>query len=160
MMGVIMYYVGYENKPVFLIIVAVRAFFGSAMGIVLVMFTADCAEYGHFKSGKRAQGIAFSIQTFTAKITGALTGSIGLLVLGLVGFKESNGGEYLVQSQYTIDWIWKMFSILPVISGTAAVLLLIFFYRLKSSDVEIMMKANYGEITREEALSKLSREYK
>jgi len=117
------------------------------------MFTADCAEYGHFVTGERAQGMAFSIQTFTAKITLAVSGAISMFLLGAVGFAE---GEGAVQTQETVAWLWRMYTVIPVIAGLASFLILLLFYRLRDRDVSVMMKANSGEITREEALSQLS----
>ena len=42
------------------------------------MFTPDCAEYGRFKSGTEAKGITFAVQTFMAKLTGSISGALGL----------------------------------------------------------------------------------
>ena len=47
------------------------------------MFTPDCAEYGQFKSGISAKGITFAIQTFSVKITAAISSSLALFLLGL-----------------------------------------------------------------------------
>lgn len=156
LLGVLMYFVGYSNVTLFLSIIALRAVFASAGGVLLVMFTADCAEYGHFVTGERAQGMAFSIQTFTAKITVALSGAIGMFMLGAVGFIE---GEGAVQTAGTIAWIWRMYTIVPTITGVIAFALILFGYKLRSRDVSLMMKANAGEISREEAISGFSRNY-
>lgn len=156
LLGVVMYFVGYANITAFMAITVVRSVFSSAGGVLIVMFTADCAEYGHFVTGERAQGMAFSIQTFTAKITVALSGAIGMFMLGAVGFVEGTGAA---QTEETISWIWRMYSIVPVIAGVVAVLILIFGYKLRSRDVSLMMQANAGEISREEAIEGFSKEY-
>lgn len=156
LLGVVMYFAGYENKVIFILITVVRAAFAAAGTILIVMFTADCAEYGNYKTGERAQGVAFSIQTFSAKITGALSSAIGMFVLGLVGFVE---GANAPQTPETIAWIWRMYSIFPIISGSLSLLLLIFGYKLYSADVKLMMQVNAGEITREQAETSFSRPY-
>jgi Na+/melibiose symporter-like transporter len=120
------------------------------------MFTADCAEYGHFVSGDRAQGMAFSVQTFTAKITTAVASAVGMFILAAVGFVE---GEGAAQTAQTIDWLWKMNALIPNISATVALVLLIIFYRLRTKDAALMLKANIGEITREEAEAQFTRKY-
>lgn len=155
-LGVILYFVGYSNIPIFIAFAIVRSIFGSASGILLVMFTADCAEYGHYITGDRAQGMAFSVQTFTAKITAALSSAIGMFVLGSVGFVEGAGA---VQTTETIAWIWRMYTLIPLFAGSVAFLMLLFGYKLRNHDVKIMMLANAGEISREEAEKSLSRKY-
>lgn len=154
--GVATYFVGYDNKTAYLALVVIKGLFGGAMTVTSVMFTADCAEYGHFVTGERAQGVAFSIQTFTAKLTAAISGSIGMLALGLVGFVEGAGAT---QSAYTLDWIWKLNTLIPCISGFVALFMLIFLYKLRTPDVKLMTKANAGEITREEAIAGFSQDY-
>ena len=155
-LSIVIYFIGYQNTTLLMAIIAVRSIFSSMSGIIVVMLVADCAEYGNFVSGERAQGIAFSVQTFTTKITAALSGSISMFFLGIIGFVE---GEGAAQTPETIAWLWRMFTIVPLISGTASFFLLILGYKLRSKDVEIMLKVNAGEMEKEEALPLLSRKY-
>ena len=148
--SIILYFVGYSNIIAVCVIIVIKTLLTSGAGVTGIMFTADCAEYGHFKTGTRAQGMAFSVQTFTAKVTGALSGSIGMFLLGLVGFVEGSGA---VQSPDTIRWIWLMWTLIPVISLAAAILLIVFGYKLPTEDAKLMAKCNAGEISREEALA-------
>ncbi|MDR2654789.1 MAG: glycoside-pentoside-hexuronide (GPH):cation symporter [Oscillospiraceae bacterium] len=155
-LGVVAYFAGYENKALFMTICIIRAGFVGTAGVLLVMFTADCAEYGNYKTGERAQGVAFSIQTFTAKLTAAISGAAGMFMLGMVGFAE---GQNAVQTPRTLEWIWIMYTLIPLISGAVSLLMLIFGYKLYSKDVAVMMRCNAGEISREEAEKALSRPY-
>ena len=148
LIGFLMYFMGYENTTLLLINTAVRSIFYSACTVLVVMFVADCAEYGHYVTGERAQGMAFSVQTFTAKITIALSGAIGMFVLGAAGFVEGAGA---VQSESTVGWIWKLYTIVPVITGSIAVLIFIFGYKLRDKDIPVMMRVNSGEISKAEA---------
>ena len=147
-LGIVQYFVGYENQVVFALLAALKSVFSAAAAAVVVMLTADCAEYGHFTTGERAQGVAFSVQTFTAKFTAAISSSMGMLLLGLAGFVE---GENAVQTADTVQKIWGMYTLIPVISGTAALLIMVFFYKLRTPEVEIMTRANNGELSHEEA---------
>ena len=155
-LGVVMYFAGYHNTTTLLLLTAVRSVFSSAGTVLLIMFVADCAEYGHFVTGERAQGMAFSIQTFTAKITMALSGAIGMFFLGAVGFIEGTGAT---QTPETIEWIWRLYTIVPLFSGSIAFLLILFGYKLRTRDVVVMMQVNKGELTKEAAQEKLSRSY-
>ncbi|MBO4888646.1 MAG: MFS transporter [Firmicutes bacterium] len=151
-LSILQYFMGYGNITALCVVLVIKSIFTSGAGVLGTMFTADCAEYGHFRSGMRAQGMAFSIQTFTAKITGALSGAIGMFILGLIGFVEGSGAA---QTPETIRWFWKLWTIVPVISGTIAAVFLLLAYKLPSQDAKIMAKANAGEITREEAIAQL-----
>lgn len=155
-LSVIMYLAGYKNLPLFIVLTVLRSMANSFTGVILVTITADCAEYGHYKSGERAQGVAFSIQTFTAKICTALSGSVGMFILGLAGFKS---GEGVVQTPETIDMIWLLFSIFPAIAGSIAFIVLLLFYKLNDHDVQIMAKVNKGEMSRADAETQMRRKY-
>ena len=156
LMGVIMYFTGYDNLVLFFVLAAIRATFSSMSVVLMTMYTADCAEYGNFVSGERAQGVAFSIQTFTAKVTAALSGAVGMFILGAYGFVA---GEGAMQSIETISGIWRMYTILPLITGVLAMLVLIIFYKLPQRDVAIMVRFNKGELSRQEAEAQLSKKY-
>ena len=154
--GIIMYFVGYANLTVLFALIAVRAVFGAMSVVLVAMFSADCAEYGNYVTGERAQGVAFSIQTFTAKITAALSSAICMFLLAIFGFIE---GENVQQSAYTISAIWSLYTWVPVITAVLAALLLGFGYKLRQKDVAYMIRVNTGELTKEEAASLMSRSY-
>ena len=57
-------------------------------------FTPDCAEYGQYTTGTEAKGITFAIQTFAVKLAAAISGSLGLALLGFFGFQGSFEGVH------------------------------------------------------------------
>ncbi len=146
--SIIIFFTGYENIVLYLALCALKALLGGAGAVVGAMFIADCAEYGHFMTGQRNQGLAFSVQTFTAKFTSAISTAVGMLVLGLIGFQSGSGAA---QTPETLRGLWYMNTLIPVVSTVAAVILLIFGYRLRTKDAQIMASANAGEITHTEA---------
>ena len=156
LVGIVMYFVGYENLTVLYAFIAIRAIFGAMSVVLVAMFSADCAEFGNYVTGDRAQGVSFSIQTFTAKITAALSSSICMFVLGILGFIE---GENVQQSASTIAAIWSLYTWVPVITAVLAAALLAFGYKLRQKDVAYMILANKGELSKEDAASKMSRSY-
>ena len=128
-------------------------------GVLLFMFTPDCAEYGRFKTGIDAKGITFSLQTLMSKATSAIAGSLGLAIIGLFGWHTIQASSFkelaaqgVTQSDSAINGLWIACILVPAIGNFIAVCILQ-LYRLKDSDVKLMMRCNAGEISREEALA-------
>jgi sugar (glycoside-pentoside-hexuronide) transporter len=155
--SVIIYFVGYEGWRFvpFLILSFIRGVGFSFTTVMSYMFAADCIEYGTYKSGKRAEGITFSIQTFTTKMTGAIS---GFIAMGLLGWFFNYRSAYYVenvlvspvQPQSAADGIWFMYSIFPAIGAVIAFVLLLLLYKLRDREVQIMANVNSGDISREE----------
>ena len=132
---------------------------GGVTSVLLFMFTPDCAEYGRFKTGIDAKGITFSLQTLMAKATSAISGSLGLAIIGLFGWKTIQAESFadlaaqgVTQSDSAVNGLWIACILVPAIGNFIAFLILQ-LYRLKDSDVKLMMRCNVGEISREEAVS-------
>ena len=164
-LGLVIYFAGYDNQGLFLTLTCIRTVPMSIVGILAFMFTPDCAEYGEYKSGISAKGITFAIQTFSVKITGAISSSLALFLLGLFGWisVEAESFEQLAamniqQSPAALSGLWIVYALVPVI-GMALSTVFYLFYKLNDKDVQTMAKCNSGEITREEAEKLLSRTY-
>lgn len=156
--GMITWAVGYGNITLYFALVVLKGIPGAVNAILLLMFTPDCVEYGKFKTGISASGIAFSVQTFMAKITSAVAGSLGLFILGLFGWKSVAANSFqdlaesgIEQTAEALNVLWMTNTLIPAIGfGIAACIWL--FYRLRDKDVQAMAAFNSGKITREEAL--------
>lgn len=163
--GLLIYFLGYENQTLFLVLTCIRAIPMCLVGVLAFMFTPDCAEYGQFKSGISAKGITFAIQTFSVKITGAISSALALALLGLFAFPkiETNSFSELAAmniqlSATATNGLWIVYALVPVI-GMIISTFFYLAYKLNDKDVQIMAKCNSGEITREEAEKLLSRKY-
>ena len=164
-LGLLIYFTGYGNQALFLTLTCIRTIPMSIVGILAFMFTPDCAEYGQYTSGISAKGITFAIQTFSVKITAAISSSLALGLLGLFSWisVEAESFEELAalniqQSPAALSGLWIVYALVPVIG----MILSTFFYlgyKLNDKDVQIMAKCNAGEITRQEAEALLSRKY-
>ena len=164
-LGLVIYFAGYGNETFFLVMTCIRTVPMSVVGILAFMFTPDCAEYGQFKSGISAKGITFAIQTFSVKITGAVSSSLALFLLGLFGWisVEAESFEELAamgiqQTSAALNGLWIVYALVPVI-GMVISTFFYLGYKLSDKDVQIMAKCNSGEISREEAEKLLSRKY-
>ena len=165
--GILMWLCGYKNPIYFVILSVIRALPTSAIGVMLFMFTPDCAEYGHYKSNIEAKGITFAIQSFVLKLSGAVSSSlsVGLLGLPIVGWVTVKADNFeqlaamgVTQTPHALDAFWFIYAMIPTL-GYLAAYIAWRFYNLKDRDVQIMAQGNSGTITREEAENQLSRKY-
>jgi probable glucitol transport protein GutA len=154
-MGIVLYFVGYSNVTVFYVLYFVQAIFTSASYILLFTFTPDCLEYGTYHTGERSEGVAASIQTFFSKLVGSISGPIAMLILGAFGFVS---GENAVQPASVSQGIWLCFTLLPAL-GIILALVLLYFYKLREKDVQVMAQYNNGEISKDEADKLLAEKY-
>ncbi len=97
------------------------------------MFTADCIEYGEYKTGTRSDSSAFAVQTFFNKTGDALGTALGGFVLALVRFDENL--PLNAQSFSTISslQIWNI--ILPMLMAAVIFLGVRYFYKIDEEKV-------------------------
>ncbi|MDR1204771.1 MAG: glycoside-pentoside-hexuronide (GPH):cation symporter [Peptococcaceae bacterium] len=149
------YFVGYGSVPLFLVFNVLRNLGFGAFFAMSGMFAADCVEYGNYKTGKRAEGITFSIQTFSAKLTSAFSAGIIGVLMTVIGYD----GAASRQAAPAMDGLWKMFTLMPIIGLAIAIPVIGILYKLRDKDVQIMALYNQRQITRDEAEAQLSRKY-
>lgn len=123
--------------------------------VIVYMLVADTTEYGTYKSGTRATGITFSLQTFISKLNSALLNSFMLVCISLTGYNANVS----VQTAETVAKIWRVFIGVPCIGYVGGLIILVLFYKLRVGEVQVMAKYNNGEISREEAVAKLGAKY-
>ena len=99
--------------------------------LMMAMFTSDCLEYGYSKTGQRNEGMVFSVQTFSIKITLALQGIIGAFALSRADYVANQ-----IQTENTLLEIWRMNTLYPVLGQILAIIVFYFFYNLSESSVE------------------------
>ena len=164
-LGLVIYFAGYGNTTFFMVMTVVRCIPMSIVGILNYMFTPDCAEYGEYVSGISAKGITFAIQTFSVKITAAISSSLALFLLGLFQWVTVEAESFaelaalgISQSDAALNGLWIVYALVPVI-GMMISTVFYLFYKLNDHDVQIMASCNGGQITREEAEKRLSRKY-
>ena len=158
-----------DNFILFTIAFMLRSIPLGIIGVLSFTFTPDCAEYGQYTTGTEAKGITFAIQTFAVKLAAAISGSLGLALLGLFGFKTFDGVDSFEaleainaraqQTAEALDGLWFTYNVIPII-GLVIALGIWCFYKLNDKDVQVMADYNVGKITEAEAKERLSREYK
>lgn len=158
-LSIIMYFVtfliGYQNKTFVLIAMAVIAALAILPAIVMGAIPQDCIEYGTFKTGIRKEGITFALQSFISKVIAAFASVNAMLILHFTDYDP----KLPAQSAATTSAIWSGALLIPM-AGMILGLGFLFAYKLRDRDVQLMSDANKGKITREEAVSQMSRAYK
>lgn len=154
-LSIVRWIIGYSNITAYIVASFLVALPTGLNSILTYMFTPDCAEYGHYKTGKSYPGITFATQTFFAKMQSAVLSAVAAFALGFTGFIE---GESAVQVEGFAERLWNVSCILPII-GFGIAMLLLHFYKLNDHDVALMTKANNGKITREEAEAQMKNKY-
>ncbi len=163
--GIVQYFAGYDNMALFFGLSVLKGIPAGMTGLLIFMFTPDCAEYGNYKSGTEAKGITFAIQTFTTKLTGSVAAALGIFILGLFSWQKVSASSFeelakmgVTQSPKALSGLWLAYTLIPAI-GCLLGAVVLFFYKLNDKDVQIMAQCNAGAITREEAESRLSKKY-
>lgn len=151
-LNVITYFVGFSNVTMAIVFTALKCMGLAFWQVIIYMLVADTVEYGTYKSGTRAAGITFSLQTFVSKLKNALISSLIAFSLTLTGFVE---GENVVQPEGVAEGIWGIFTFLPVVGYTIALIVLLAGYKLRDPIVQTMADYNSGKISYEEAVAKL-----
>ena len=166
-LSAVMWVVGYENLILHIVLFVIRSIPLSIIGVIMFIFTPDCAEYGKYKTGTDAKGITFSIQTFMVKLTAAVSGAMGMFILGLkstgwidVAVESFEELQQLgvQQTPHALDVLWFSYIMIPAI-GCLLAYIVWRFYKLNDKDVQVMTDCNTGKISREEAETLLSRKY-
>lgn len=154
--GVLLCFVDPSNMPLVVVLMLFKGTGLISYQVISYLFVADAVEYGTYRTGTRASGISFSLQTFTAKLCGALVTSFSLAILSLIGFVS---GEGAVQPEGVAENLWKVYTLIPAAGYIAAMILMLVFYKLRDRDVQTMSEYNNGEISKEEADAKLASKY-
>ncbi|MBQ3499168.1 MAG: MFS transporter [Clostridia bacterium] len=166
-LSLVMWLVGYNNIILHIVLYVIRSVPLAIIGVIMFIFTPDCAEYGKYKTGIEAKGITFAIQTFMVKLTAAISSALVLFILGLksTGWVEVEAESFealeklgVTQSAHALDVLWFSYAMVPAI-GCLVAYIIWNFYKLNDKDVQIMADCNAGKITKEEAEKSLSRKY-
>lgn len=99
---------------------------------------AETVDYIEWKTDRRVEGIMLSIMSFTGKIENTFSSSIGLAILGWVGYKSHTEGS-LVQSANTNYALFFLTTLLPAV-GYLLMLIPMHFYNITGDGHRQMMK--------------------
>lgn len=137
-----------------------------ATSYVMTMFSGsmlipDIAETVKYRTGKDVAGCVSATYSFVTKLVNSLVTSVSLLILSIYGWVsvEADSFDELaglnargigLQTDSALQGLWNVSYLFPLI-GFALAAVVFFFVKIKRKKVAVYMKANSGEITKEEA---------
>ena len=154
-----------EMQGLFYVLAAIR---GTSVVFVVVgsaMLLPDFAEIAKFRTNQEHVGIIFSIHSFVQKLVSSLVVSVSLLILGAYGWVSVTADSFEqlealnaqgigLQTPQALQGLWNVVYLFPAIGfGLATVLFMM--VKIHREQVETVISANLGKISREEAKDKL-----
>lgn len=120
----LVYYTGHTSLWTILISLFFVGFSYGPNAFLPLVMTPDCVDYYELKTGKRTDGICFSVLSLANKLSGALSIALGLLMVGISGYRP-NG----LITQHMRNIIYATYILIPGICSITAMLPM-FSYKL------------------------------
>jgi len=168
--SIILYFCGVEflrsHMIVMYIMYALRATTTVIFSFCCTMIIPDLAEVAKFKMKRDSGGIVSAAHTFSYKLAQGITGSLSLVILGFYGWMSVKANSFSelaalnaqgigLQTETALAGLWNVFFLIPAF-GYLLGAIVFSFIRIKKSHVQLYMKANSGEITREECEAQIN----
>lgn len=134
------FFVRYETIPQFIIMTALMAVVnlpGQMMDIAHRSLTADSIDEVELKTGLRTEGVSFSMQNFTTKMTSGASTLIEGFLLKFLGYDSTLKEKGLPQSEKFLKWQWPMFMLGPVVGSVLYLFFISFVKDNKEKKQEI-----------------------
>ncbi|MBQ3086643.1 MAG: MFS transporter [Clostridia bacterium] len=126
---VLIYFVGYNSLPKFIIMTVLTSLInlpGSMMDIAHRSLTSDSIDEVEYKTGIRSEGVSFSMQNFTTKMTSGVSSIIEGQLLKRLGYDSYAKEAGLAQNETFIKWQWPMFVLGPVVGAVLYLIIICF----------------------------------
>ena len=128
---VIAYFIGFEGKRLWigLILVGIGCIPNGATSLAQTSIFCDSIDYMEYKTGKRTEGITFSIQTSFTKISSGITAGLAALALHLLKYKaiDDTAAVFVGTQSVAFDkWIWPLVMLTPAVASVLFIIPLLF----------------------------------
>lgn len=127
---IIAFFVGFEGNKLWvsMIIIGIGSIPSGALSIAQTSIFCDSIDYMEWKTGKRTEGITFSMQTSFTKISSGITSGLATLALHLLGYVAvDNAAVYVGTQTAAFDkWIWPLVILTPAIASVLFIVPLLF----------------------------------
>lgn len=151
---IVSFFIGYNKIWKILIVVVLmglQSIPASMVNIAHRALMSDSIDYVEYTTGKRTEGITFSMQNFATKVGEALSLFINGQLLTVVGYNHN--AAMTAQSAKFMKWQWPMFILGPVVGAVLYLAVIVF---LKDDDeqkktVEQALKLRRNKLVEEAA---------
>ncbi len=75
-------------------------------------------------------------------MVGALSASLAMFLLGVIGYIASTADEAVAQTQEVVDGIWAIYNLGPIVGAVLALIIFNLFYKLNEEKVAQMVEVN------------------
>ena len=157
--SIISYFVGYSSVILAAVFMGLKCISLATWQCIIYMLIADTTEYGRFKSGTKATGITFALQTTVSKGKAALLQSFAGFGLALVGYDAARVASEIPQEEIVKNRMWAFYIFLPCVGYLLALGILVLFYKLRDKDVQAMTRYNNNEIGYNECMEILGNKF-
>lgn len=116
---------------------------GSIRAVIPTKMIAESVDYMEWKTGKRNEGMSFSILTFVGKLTASLSTAIATFIFPIIGLAEVGEEMVLVENSgiNTRFWLWGLVTCIPTILGLFS-LIPYLFYDLEGEKLKMIQEEN------------------
>lgn len=116
---------------------------GSIRAVIPTKMIAETVDYMEWKTGKRNEGMSFSILTFVGKLTASLSTAIATFIFPIIGLAEVGEEMVLVENSgiNTRFWLWGLVTCIPTILGLFS-LIPYLFYDLEGEKLKMIQSEN------------------
>lgn len=148
---VIAYLIGFDTIPQMLLVIILMAIGNipvTLIGIAQKALLSDSIDYMEWKTGKRKEGITFSLQNLTSKMTDALKSFLFGAIFTALHFDA----ELPVQTDLFLNSQWPLFMLLPALASFLYLIPFIFVKDNKEQKAQIekeLAERHAAELERE-----------
>ncbi|MCI9641967.1 MAG: MFS transporter [Eubacterium sp.] len=115
--------------PSMIICNCIVALFAGVLNTLPTEMLTEATDYAEWKTGIRAEGIAFSLKISVVKVYGTLAQGFAVFLLSIIGYVSATSAQAVVQTDTVQQRIWIVYSIIPVIVRIVSSIP-VFFYNI------------------------------
>lgn len=127
---IVAFFIGFEGNKLWvsLGLIGLGCIPIGANAIAQTSVFCDSIDYMEWKTGKRTEGITFSMQTMFTKISSGVTAGLAALALHLMDYRAVEGASVYVGTQSAAfdAWIWPLVILTPAIASLLYIIPLLF----------------------------------